>query len=561
MAYTDENSFFITYNDDIVGALKKNGIDKYIILNEQLAVIYLPKKYNPKLLNNIFEISWWQKSFPMSSLIEITDELQKGENVTVASGTEYIYNSPYNEASGKEVLVAIIDSGIDYLHPDFIYNEEKSKIISLWDQENETGSPPEGMLFGSEFSRDEISKAISENDKSLSTDEIGTGTIAAGIVSSLGNKNPRYKGVAIGSELIVVKLRKYKDTYYEGRINYEFSDFLAAIAYSISIARKEKKLLIVNLTIGSRSSSFTEVNILDTFKALKTPGIIFVSGAGNQGNTDIHYAGKFNGSEKFQDIIIQDDGDKNLDIVLTGKGPDKIGAQLISPSGEVSLKALYSPDYYVYKGKFNLEGTTYSMRFIYPYITSGSEQLEIELRDIKPGVWTLRLIPEFIINGEYDVYLPNKNLIGRNTRFLDPESISTITKYATGKDLITIGAYSDKTNSIWIGSSKGSNEEKCIKPDIVAPGVDIISTYINSTYNTATGTGVSSSIVSGALALIMEYLVNESEIPRISLFDEVLKTYLMLGATKNSIYIYPNNFQGYGVLNLKNTIQEIADNL
>lgn len=45
------------------------------------------------------------------------------------------------------------------------------------------------------------------------------------------------------------------------------------------------------------------------------------------------------------------------------------------------------------------------------------------------------------------------------TRFLDPESISTITKYATGTDLITIGAYSDKTNSIWIGSSKGCNEE------------------------------------------------------------------------------------------------------
>ncbi|MEN2256758.1 S8 family serine peptidase [Paraclostridium benzoelyticum] len=108
--------------------------------------------------------------------------------------------------------------------------------------------------------------------------------------------------------------------------------------------------------------------------------------------------------------------------------------------------------------------------------------------------------------------------------------------------------------------SKGPVNLDLIKPDIVAPGVDIISTYINSSYNTSIGTGVSSSIVSGVLAIILEYITSEYEFAEELLSVQPLKTYLMLGATKKDIYIYPNITQGYGILNLKNTIVEIAKN-
>ena len=139
------------------------------------------------------------------------------------------------------------------------------------------------------------------------------------------------------------------------------------------------------------------------------------------------------------------------------------------------------------------------------------------------------------------------------------DSLNTITNYSQGSPVITVGAFNDKTDSMWLGSSKGLSTN--IKPDIVAPGVDIISTFTNSSYNTATGTGVSSSIVSGIVAVIAEYLVEQSEFSRITLFSDVIKTYLMLGADKKETYIYPNVSQGYGILNLKNTIEEIANNL
>ncbi len=552
-----EKSYLIIYKGDIASDLKKAGIEKYMILNNNLTVIYVPQNFREETLNRIPSITWWQVSVPMSSLIEITNNLAEGVSVSDAAGTDYIYKNPYIQSTGKNVLIAIIDSGIDYLHPDFIENN-KTKIVSIWDQESDKKKPPDGLIFGSEFTSDDINKAIEANDKTLTEDRIGTGTTAAGIAAGRGNLNSQYKGVAIDSELVVVKLREYKDTYKKGKINYQKSDFLAAIRYVLDVAKKEDKNMIINLTIGLISKSIVESTMLSTFNELSQPGTIVVSGAGNEGNTDIHYRGNI--KNKVEDIIIQVGEQTNLDITLVVNGPDKIGAILISPSGEMSYKIMYTPEYYTYKGKFNLENTPYEMRLSYPWLEAGNEELTISLYDIKPGIWTLRLIPEFIIEGNYDVYLPNKNIISEETRFSDPASEATISMYAASENVITIGTYNDKTDSIWIGSSKGPVKLSLIKPDIVAPGVDIISTYINSSYNTSIGTGVSSSIVSGVLAIMFEYITSEYEFAEELLSVQPLKTYLMLGATKKDIYIYPNITQGYGILNLKNTIVEIANN-
>lgn len=552
-----EKSYLIIYKGDIASDLKKAGIEKYMILNNNLTVIYVPQNFREETLNRIPSITWWQISVPMSSLIEITNNLAEGVSVSDAAGTDYIYKNPYIQSTGKNVLIAIIDSGIDYLHPDFIENN-KTKIVSIWDQESDKKKPPDGLIFGSEFTSDDINKAIEANDKTLTEDRIGTGTTAAGIAAGRGNLNSQYKGVAIDSELVVVKLREYKDTYKKGKINYQKSDFLAAIRYVLDVAKKEDKNMIINLTIGLISKSIVESTMLSTFNELSKPGTIVVSGAGNEGNTDIHYRGNI--KNKVEDIIIQVGEQTNLDITLVVNGPDKIGAILISPSGEMSYKIMYTPEYYTYKGKFNLENTPYEMRLSYPWLEAGNEELTISLYDIKPGIWTLRLIPEFIIEGNYDVYLPNKNIISEETRFSDPASEATISMYAASENVITIGTYNDKTDSIWIGSSKGPVKLSLIKPDIVGPGVDIISTYINSSYNTSIGTGVSSSIVSGVLAIMFEYITSEYEFAEELLSVQPLKTYLMLGATKKDIYIYPNITQGYGILNLKNTIVEIANN-
>ncbi len=559
-----EKSYIIIYNtsvDRLEEDFKNNNITRYIILNNVMASVYVDDSFDEDILNRIDSITWWERSGVMSSLIELTNNLQNGETVRTAAGTEYIYKNPYITPTGTDIIIVIIDSGINYLHPDFIKSDNTTKIISIWDQESTLKPPPKGYLFGSEFTRDEINEYIKRNDSSLSVDNIGTGTIAAGIAAGLGHGNSSYDGVAVDAELVVIKLKSYKDTFSKGKINYEESDFLAAIKYALEVGNRENKRMVINLTVGSKSRASIEVSMIDSFDELSRSGIVLVSGAGNEGNTDIHYSGNIQMFDKSQDIVIQVGDQLNLDITLSPIGPDKIGAAIISPGGEMSYIINYTPEPFVYRGRFNLEDTSYEMRYEYPWIKSGNEELVISLKNIKPGVWTLRIFPEFIINGNYSVYLPNKNLISPQTRFTDSSSEATITLFGIIKKAITIGAYNDRTDSIWIGSSKGPVVKRPIKPDIVAPGVDIIGPYQNDSYNTATGTGVSSSIVTGVVAIMMSYIISQEEESRNLLFTEPLKTFLMLGATRKDIYTYPNMAQGYGILNLRDTLIAISNNI
>lgn len=555
-------SYPIVYQGDIATALNNIGITNFMILNDLLAVAYVADDFNGDILDNTYEVAWYQESKTMSTMIEINENIQGGERVATAAGINFIEDNPYINLNGKDVLIGILDSGIDYLHPDFINEDNTSKIVSIWDQESEVKSPPEGMIFGSEFTRDDINQAISNNDDTLTKDNIGTGTIAAGIAVGNGRVNELYKGAALGSELIVVKLRQYEGTFKEGRINYINTDFLAGIKYILDIAKKEDKYLIINLTLGQRPRSLILTTLLDTFSEIRGNGVFVVSGAGNEGNTDGHYEGSLQGVDTFQDVILEVGEQKNLDITIALNDPGRVGVEVISPSGEISYKVEYAPDNEQYEGEYNLEDSPYEIRLIYPWLLSGNEELLIRIIDIKPGIWTIRLYPEIIITGEVDIYLPNKNLIAEDTRFLDPNSYSTITFYGGTESVITIGAYNDKTNSMWIGSSRGPLKgRELIKPDIVAPGVDIIGPYMNNNYAKATGTGVSSSLACGVMALIIEYINNQGTYASRALYTRVLKTYLMLGATKNRIYSYPNDSQGYGILNLQRTIESIANKL
>lgn len=550
------NIIFTGRKETLIQSLQENNLTQYIFLNDLLMALYVEPYFNENIFNNISQIVWWEKSYAMSSLINTTNNLSQGVSVRQATDMTTMGNNLYNRLQGRGNVIAIIDSGIDYLNQDFINEDGSSKILYLWDQESNYKSPPEGMLFGSEFTRDEINEAISNNNGDLSRDEIGTGTMAAGIAVSQGKNNINYRGIAPEAELIVVKLRSYVSLFKEGRINYQNTDFLVAISYIIEKFKEINRPIILNFTVGTTSGRDISQALLNTFEELYQSGFILVGGGGNQGNTDIHYSGNVSNGESV-DIDFQVGDDKNLTIIIDGYKVDKFEIALISPFGEISPTISYAPNFASYTGKFNLENVTYSISYSYPWISTGSMQVSINLENVYSGIWTLRITGQNVINGEFNAYLPNKNLISDNTRFIDSDSNSTITRYGLLREVITIGTYNTKSNSIWIGSSKGPAETL----DLVAPGVDIISNYLDNTFNTATGTGVSSSVVCGVIALLIEFIINQTEFYRLSIYSEPIKTYLMLGATQKSIYTYPNTSYGYGVLNYQNTLQRISENL
>ena len=118
-----------------------------------------------------------------------------------------VKQEPYN-LNGEGVIVAIIDSGVNYNHKDFKNEDGTTRILYIWDQ-TINGNPPEGFLGGTLYTKEQIDEALkSENPFSIvpSTDEIGHGTAVCGIACGNGNQNKNYTGIASKSDIIVVKL-------------------------------------------------------------------------------------------------------------------------------------------------------------------------------------------------------------------------------------------------------------------------------------------------------------------------------------------------------------------
>ena len=132
------------------------------------------------------------------------------------------------------------------------------------------------MLFGSEYNKEQLNEAIANNNADLSRDEIGTGTMAAGIVVSEGKNNPAYRGIAPKAELIVIKLRSYISLFKEGRINYKNTDFLVAISYIIQKFKEINRPIILNFTLGTTSGRDISQTLLNTFNELYQSGFILV---------------------------------------------------------------------------------------------------------------------------------------------------------------------------------------------------------------------------------------------------------------------------------------------
>jgi subtilisin family serine protease len=121
---------------------------------------------------------------------------------------------------------------------------------------------------------------------------------------------------------------------------------------------------------------------------------------------------------------------------------------------------------------------------------------------------------------------------------------------ATAFGIITCGAYNAGTNSLYINSSWGPTATMALKPDLVAPGVNVGGVYPNG-YGTMSGTSAAAAITAGACALMQQWgIVNKNDIS-MSTYD--IKAYLIRGCSRIQTINYPNVQWGYGSLNLIGT--------
>lgn len=226
------------------------------------------------------------------------------------TGILKVRRSPQLGYRGSGILIGIIDTGIRLEESLFLYEDGSSKVVSLWDQSNQSGIRPEGFLYGTEWTREEISEGIKKKDKKLPGDENGHGTFLAAVAAGREDIDKGFSGVAPDAELVVVKLKqskKYLREFYsipDGIWSCQEDDVMLAVRYVISVANKLGRPVSICLGIGTNLGGHNGANGLARYISYLSllPRISFHIAGGNEGISGNHFHGIIRREEQYQTV-------------------------------------------------------------------------------------------------------------------------------------------------------------------------------------------------------------------------------------------------------------------
>lgn len=459
-----------------------------------------------------------------------------------------------NGLFGEGVIIGVADSGIDYTNQAFRNADGTTRILKLWDQ-----------VTDSVFDEAQINEALaSSNPYSIvnSRDISGHGTHVAGIAAGnyAENKNQNL-GIATKSKLIIVKMAEPAENSFP-----KTTQLMEAVDFIVKQANEYGMPFVVNISFGNTYGSHDGNSLLSTYfdSVIDANRMVMAIGSGNEGDSAGHAGGYINVSrgnvsdrslDERKDIELQvSEYQGAFGIQLWKNYVDEWGIQITAPSG--ASTPMINKDGYIFT--YELDGTTVKLLYGTPKPYSKYQEVYISMipqnRYVKSGIWNISIIPERTANGRYDLWLPTSGSINENTRFLTPDPFITLTVPAGTRKAITVGAYNGNNDSIASFSGRGfTREDNQIKPDIVAPGVNIVSASNTGGTTIRSGTSMATPFVSGSAALMMEWgIVRGNDA---FLYGEKVKAYMIRGARHLAgINEYPSELAGWGALCLRESI-------
>lgn len=485
----------------------------------------------------------------------------------IASGITQIQRPPLS-LTGRGTIVCVIDTGIDYRNPVFLDAGGSSRILAIWDQTLQSGAPPEGFLFGTEYRREEINRALrSENPFQIvpSRDENGHGTSMAAVAagSSVGGSEP-YRGAAPEADLVIVKLKeckRYLREFYlvpEEVPAYQENDIMLAVQYADSFAELFRRPVVICLGLGSNMGDHTGSSALSGYLnavAVRRSRAVVVCG-GNEGNAAHHYRGMLerrNGEiSDAQDVEIRvGEGSIGFWLEVWGNLPDIINIELRSPGGE-RVPGIRPAGGQTLTYEFVYERSRITIQSVLVEPASGEQLIIFRLEKPTAGIWTFRVTAaREIYNGVFDMWLPITQFLNTETAFLRPNPYTTLTEPAMAANVIGVSAYNAYNNSFFIDSGRGFDRTGAVRPDFAAPGVDI-----PTPSGERSGSSLAAAMTAGAVAQFLQWAVVE----RNNQFAESreIKSFLIRGASRNADTAYPNREWGYGRLNMEGVFETIS---
>lgn len=471
--------------------------------------------------------------------------------------------------SGRGVLIAVLDSGVDYFHEAFRQEDGTTRILELWDQtQNRIYTEAEINRALESGSREAARQVVSSADVS------GHGTAVAGIAAgdSRGGAAERnfesggrsngvaggstvpgmYRGIAYESDLLVVKLGTARPDGFP-----RTTELMRAVNYAVSFAAERFLPLVINISFGNTYGSHDGTSLLETF--LDDIGnygrTTILVGSGNEGAASGHTSGTLQMRRTEEVEFTVSSYESSFSIQLWKAYSDQFTVSLQAPSGE--RFGPFSEE--LGPVRFRYRKTQILLYYGKPCPYSTAQELYFDFIPdegsyVEEGIWTFFLSPVSLVSGRYDFWLPSAGILNTATRFLRPTPDTTLTIPSTAAKVITVGAYNSFYNSYADFSGRGFTRlTSQVKPDIAAPGVNITAPAVNGGYQSVTGTSFATPVASGAAALLMQWGIVNGNDP--FLYGEKVKAYLRRGARKlPGIAEYPNPMVGYGTLCVRDSL-------
>lgn len=541
--------------------IRSQGTDCIDFVNSTLAVVYVPLSTVTPSTYTSYTYSAVPKLY---SLLDVTSMDAAG--ITPAGELPVLNNQ------GAGVIVGFVDTGINYTDSLFRNVDGSTRIIGIWDQtnnsdnsnniENETAKPFSAFsaLYGTQYTAEEINLALnSDNPASIvpTRDENGHGTFLASIAAGNRDERAGFSGAAPQASIAMVKLKpakQYLRDFYliqDGAEAYQENDIMMGVSYLYFLARKYSMPLVVCIPLGTNIGSHMGMSRLGQYlnQVSLSNGSAVITAAGNETGARHHFRAVMDAStdEVTAELRVGErEAGFSMELWAENMGVYTVG--FISPTGEVA-REISVPLRGENTVSFLLEQTQITVYTQIADVSAGSQFIFMRFKNPMSGIWRILIRNSLDIRETFHIWLPVRGFISDETYFLRPDPDTIITDPGNARYPITVTAYDHTKNSIYIHASRGYSLSGRIKPDLAAPGVNILGASVSGRRLTRmSGTSVSAAHLAGAAAILLNWGVLNANYPYLN--TPVLKSIFVRGAQRNPALTYPNREFGYGTLNL-----------
>ncbi len=529
-AYSEDYLDFVIRRSNFILDVDESGDILTCAVDENFSVMYIRKSYYAQN-KNMLEYKLGIRTPFLMGLMQYETALEK-------SGITMVQNQPYLNLRGSGVLVAVIDTGIDYKNEAFIYEDGTSRIQYIWDQTEGEGSG--SVCFGTEYTNEDINRALAGESEINTTDNLGHGTALAEI--SAGRN-----GAAPDSELIVVKLKQAKKSMREQLFlddsvpAFESSDLMLAVSYVYKKADELNRPVAICIGVGTNEGGHSGQTALEEYlsSVAERYGVCLCTPAGNEGIARHHASVELTPDDNFKDIeMTVGDNTAGVNVWIWNFIVSSVSVEIISPLGETISKLSPTGNY---ESSFTLArgGGVVNVSFFLLEDAEGDQLTSVRIAKPAMGIWIIRIYNNNAASGTVHLWLPITGFINDSTFFINSDPSVTVVNPATAGSVMTVGGYNTADNSIYAPSGRGPTRLLAPKPYFCAPAVNL---------NGRSGTSLACAIAAGASALMLEWLILRNGIYTAN--TTIVLTYLILGAQGEPGELYPNNIWGYGRLNL-----------